>query len=40
MEQEKYKRNIQTRSCNHFFYRKAVSSTYFECVSVAFLSSI
>ena len=29
-----YKRNIEVRSRNHFCCEKAVSITYYECVSV------
>ena len=31
-----HKRNIQARSCNHCFSRKAISITYNECVFAAF----
>jgi hypothetical protein len=30
-----YKRNIITRSCNHFCSGKGIIISYFECVSVA-----
>jgi len=32
-----YKRKIEARSHNHFCHGKAISITYSECVSVAFV---